>query len=184
MSELHFNGEIDLSMVIAGIALGLTILQYIVSAIHNYSSSRRGQASSVSAWIEKPSEVETRLGSISATTEDGLEAVLNNGSGEPIYDVVVTVVNLYGAGFSEGRLASPDTGHLLYPTLPPGTLKQALDHIDFSMGKVAALEISFTDKNGISWMRSGNGKLRRLWFKKSPLPYYRIGYPPPWTRRY
>lgn len=184
MPELRFNGEVDLSMVIAGLALMLTLLQFAVTAIRNYASSRRGQASSISAWIEKPEEIEKRPVSALAPTAGNLEAVLNNGSSEPVYDVVVTVVNLYGSGLSEGRRANPNTGHLLYPTLPPGSLRQALGHIEFSMGKVAALEISFADKNGICWVRSGNGKLRRLWFAKTPLKYYGIGLPPNWTRRY
>lgn len=182
--EIQFNGELNFSNIIAAVALALTLLQLATSFIKSRLASSREQASAISAWLKEanapdPGPIDRRF-----VPQGGMTAVISNNSGDLIYNVIATVVLFYGAGPKRGSGANDSTQRFVYPTVPPGRHEQPIGHIDTSMNRALAVEVAFTDRKGASWVRTGSGELKRLWFRKSALEYYGIGYPPPWTKRY
>lgn len=103
--------------------------------------------------------------------------MLRNESESPVYDVIVTCVGISGAGPSfKGEDNLPTfPSRVCVGTLPPGAWCIWLPTEGSGMGVRTAPETAFTDANGTSWVRRGNGKLEEIpmeptWFYRLPLP--------------
>ena len=124
------------------------------------------QASRISAWV---------LSGPPMTGSRPAIAFLN-GSEEPVYNVVPTVVFVQGAGGARtgeewakfGQdMSIPRTSVVL---LPPGRWWVSVPSWGMAMGFRAAVEVAFTDRIGNHWVRRADGTLEEL--PTSPLEYY------------
>lgn len=106
---------------------------------------------------------------------------LRNESEAPVYNVIVTCVGFQGAGpprkGEENRSDYPC--RTCVGTLPPGFWFAWLPTRGSGMHVVTATEIAFTDANGISWVRRGNGNLEEI--DLDPVLFYRLGLPVEWS---
>jgi hypothetical protein len=124
---------------------------------------RREQAEKISSWV--------------ASEKRELPVKLSNSSGDPVYDVIVNVVLVQGAG--------PQTGketflRRTYKVLPPGQFIVIFnDYPGGGMHTKPGTEIAFTDKKGSHWLKDKNGALISLG-KQSPTEYYEMGQPVEW----
>jgi hypothetical protein len=109
---------------------------------------------------------------------------LNNGSSEPVYDVVVSLVFVQGAGPRTGKeVARERLETRQYPAntqrtlmdIPPGRSRIWLNGEWPGMMKRPGIEIAFIDASNRAWIRYSNGALEPI--SKSPLQYY--GLPEP-----
>lgn len=174
---------IAIDYVIQGfIAIGTVgALVAAVYQIHQESKLRKeekkkSQAINVSAWFEDTTIVHQKPIQISYRTHN---ALIYNGNLTPIYDVVITVVGFHGNGPSKhGEDNGGDCGlRAAFPQIATGLWSTDIGY-DHGMGVVCALEISFRDGLGNSWIRRGDGELVEI--KADPLDYYSIPRPVSW----
>lgn len=131
--------------------------------------------------VELPMQPNNQLSGVLAPGSDAATAaVLRNMSDAPVYNVIITCVGISGAGpNAEGE----DNGHD-YPcracvgTLPPGTRYAWPPTNGPGMHVRTAPEAAFTDANGRSWVRRGNGKLEEI--ETEPVSFYGLGLPVSW----
>jgi len=107
-----------------------------------------------------------------------------NGSSEPVYEVVIFLVDIQGGGAHSGEewMASDDHARqaryrVVLGALPPGRWAVTLP-MDGGWSAPQArpgAEISFTDRAGAHWLRRATGALQEL--KAKPLQHYGIGRP-------
>lgn len=156
------------------ISTALSILALIGTAgtwLYQWKKDRKAttfrQASAVTAWISGYSG-----------EQDAPNVTVRNDSGAPIYEAVLTVVGMYGAGPTgngeeqEGNYSRRS----LYAIVPPGTSLASIDLLGIGgMHVICSLEIGFVDAEGRSWIRRGNGKLEQI--KRRPFEFYRIPLP-------
>lgn len=96
------------------------------------------------------------------------EIVIKNSSGFPIYDVVISVVLISGAGPRKGEeiaelerragLRGP-TVRVASTLIPPGLFRTTLEAGYGGMNRKPGCEIAFTDAKGNHWIRRATGKL-------------------------
>ncbi len=108
-------------------------------------------------------------------------AIIQNDSKTPIYDVVLSIVGLYGAGPSkEGENCGSEYDcRCLVVEIPPGLWGLWIPTGGSGMGVITAIEIAFRDSRGKCWIRRGNGDLVSI--DKNPLDYYSVPLPPLWN---
>jgi hypothetical protein len=124
---------------------------------------RRKQAESISAWV--------------AAEKVPLPIKLSNNSGDPAYDVIVSMVLVQGAGPQNGKESFL---HHCFKVLPPGNhIISAKDYQGGGMHMKPGTEIAFTDKMGQHWLKDKDGKLIDL-KTQSPADYYSIDPPISW----
>lgn len=166
---------------IAGIATSVGVIISLYQ-IHGEKKVRlkeekRCQSTRISFWYEETGDRADR-------PIDGRyfwkAVVLRNTSESPVYNVVITCVGISGAG---PNAKSEDNGHD-YPCrtcvdiLPPGTWYAWLPTYGSGMHVRTAPEAAFTDANGRSWVRRGNGKLEEI--EAEPAPFYGLDCPVEW----
>jgi hypothetical protein len=132
--------------------------------------ARRSQAEKISAWINRDNEF-------------SMDATLTNRSDQPVYQVVIWRVALYGAGARSGRELNESSGeYRTFATLPPGRYWTWFPR----RGPKAGIEIAFRDQAGITWVRFADGLLRRS--SLSPIDFYGLAesqawdFPDPYSR--
>jgi hypothetical protein len=127
------------------------------------SKEHRQQAEKISSWV--------------AAEKRPLPVKLSNSSGDPVYDVIVNIVLVQGAGPQTGK----DTFlRLQYKVLPPGEfLISFSEYPGSAMHTKPGTEIAFTDKQGAHWLKDKNGALIELG-KHSPAEYYKMSQPIEW----
>ncbi len=157
------------------LALGALLLKSVFSS----SDERdRTQAEGISgAVIAGPNgaEVEEDPGG------GGFTAIaLNNHSPLPVYDVVVSLVIVRGAGPHYGReLGSGSPLQRYVSALAPGASEVRVATGWAGMGAVPGVELGFTDQKGESWLRYPNGKLVAL--NEPAASYYKLEQPVGWA---
>lgn len=146
--------------------LGALIYLGIERCRTNQKASK-DQASHISTWlIESPID----LGKV----------CLLNKSNEPVFEVIISVVTIQGAGISDAQEASSDYEFRLFiGVLPPGSYLNQIKFGGNGMMMRFALEIAFTDCFGKHWVRKGNGRLIKI--KESPTDYYKLTKPIGWN---
>lgn len=139
----------------------------------------RAQANNVAAWFDKDRLPACDMSDVVHWCPR--EAIIVNENTLPIYNVIVSVVTLYGAGPSvNGEDNDGDYPcRLLFHEIVPGTWGAMIKTHGSGMGLVTTLEIAFTDSLGQSWIRRGNGILKKI--ENSPLEYYKIPLPASWS---
>lgn len=168
--------------IVAGVATALGVLLALGDmAIRSYQRKKENekqQATKVSSWFENNHNKEK----IPKDTRYVWRSVsLRNNSESPVYNTIVTCVGFQGAG---PALKGEDNGKA-YPcricvgVLPPGLWFAFLPTHGSGMHVITVTEIAFTDTNGISWVRRGNGKLEKL--ECNPVGFYDLDLPLSWT---
>lgn len=156
------------SAVLSILALIGAAGSWVYQLIKERQAARTNQALAITAWISN----------YSACLDGTPNVTIHNDSGSPIYEVVLTVVGMYGAG--PGKHGEDHPGDYsrrsLYAIAPPGTSSASIDLLGVGgMHVVCSLEIAFVDGEGRSWVRRGSGKLKRI--RKRPFIFYKIPLP-------
>jgi hypothetical protein len=136
---------------------------------------RREQARKIACWpgeSEDPGPIDPWWG-----TSTPIDLV--NGSDEPVYNVVVSIVLVQGAGaprtteeLKERAEIQHDAPRSTAAILVPGAWRVWVPGTgwDGGMGLRLGAEIAFTDRAGVSWIRRGTGALEEL--PKPTLEYF------------
>jgi hypothetical protein len=113
--------------------------------------------------------------------------VLQNGSSQPVYDLIASIVTVHGAGprtrVGFGKRVtddprSPFTYLKLFTLLPPGQTKTRIQHPGSGMGLRCGVELVFQDVAGCYWLRQGNGILKQV--SQHPVDLYDLPQPAQW----
>lgn len=139
----------------------------------------KSQANKVAVWFDDGRLPPHDMGDM--TSYVPRDAVVFNDNTLPIYNVIVSVVSLYGAGPSEnGEDNDRDYPcRVLFHEVIPGMWGAMIRTHGSGMGLIMGLEIAFTDSMGQNWIRRGNGILQKI--DTNPLDYYEIPLPPAWS---
>lgn len=139
----------------------------LVAALWQIRNERRArkkleeqkQAAAISTWIG------------AGTSPQSTGVVIQNTSGAPIYDVVVTLVIASGAGPRTGEEVAKLPGQKDHSApsmrrassiVPPGKFVTDLPSSWGGMNRKPGSEIAFTDFQGKHWARRYNGQLKKL----------------------
>jgi hypothetical protein len=128
---------------------------------------RSAQASKVSAWVASLDEGETPV------------AIFNQ-SETPVYEMIVSLVIVQGAGPRRGEdLSITDFGFRAYlSVVPPGESFTEVARGWGGMSRRPGVEIAFTDSDNGWWLRRANGILLEL--SQPPTDFYGLPWPLPW----
>lgn len=130
---------------------------------------RRAQAEQISAWPTGDDD------------EHRTPIALLNRSGEPVYRAVVTLVFIQGAAPRTGREVY-ELGMRSYSkpvsVIPPGRYETAVAGGWGALTARPGIELAFTDRAGIHWLRDADGALSEL--PDAPLAYYGVEEPVDW----
>lgn len=157
------------------LALGALLLKSVLSSRDEQDRAQAGGISGAVVAGPNGAEVEEdpHGGGFTAI-------VLNNHSPLPVYNVVVSLVIVLGAGPHQGReLGNGSALQRYVATLPPGASEVRVSPGWAGMGAVPGVELGFTDQNGRSWLRYPNGKLVAL--TKPAASYYKLEQPVGWA---
>ncbi len=148
------------------LALSLALYQIATDRVKRTREERRLQATFVSGWPEREK-----------ATSDGYMtlAVLLNNSEEPVYEVVVSLVLVQGAGPKEGEDLNSSHHRPALSILPPGKWIIEIRNQGFDMHKRPGIEIAFTDRAGYHWIRRANGRIQEI--AKNAINYYELDRP-------
>lgn len=142
------------------------------------NDQKRYQASRVSAWYAD----ETNRSNRPVDNRFVWQAVtLQNSSEAPVYNAVIMCVGVSGAGPTSRGEDNPP-GYSCWTgigTIPPGTWNAWLPTHGSGMGVKTAPEIAFSDANGTSWVRRGNGNLEEI--ESDPVKFYNLTLPVSWS---
>lgn len=170
-----------ITILISGGSLFFSFFQYNNAIEINNEKDLKAQAQSISSWIEE-------------NNENNSIAALNNLSNAPIYDIVVTVVQvgntnngLYAQSGLEVReeISKYFDKNIIIKNgaviniLPPGKYKVKIPSLNMGMSHKFGVEIAFRDSKGNSWITSANGHLSRIY--KDPFKYYKLSSPMDFT---
>lgn len=137
-------------------------------ANQNQVLARQSQARSVSAWLDDPHSIPAH-------------ATLANSSTEPVFQVVMSLVGIQGAGPPTDASEAP--GNYEFRTcvgvLPPGEFHFDLPSAGHAMNIHLAIEVAFSDGAGVHWVRHGDGILSEL--PCSAPDYYSLPRPIHWV---
>ena len=140
----------------------------LLLAIYQYQNSYKiKQAKNISSWINfnlKDSKSNTWI------------EMLNRSEG-PVYEVVICLVPLQGAGDSTGKNI-PEEYRVFIGVLPPGKYYTKLPGGWGGMMFHPSASIAFIDSLENSWVREGNGYLHTIPVK--PPEYYMVPRPISW----
>lgn len=182
-----FGFDIDTANLIIQAFIGAATLGTLIAAFCQNNQTKRDreddikrhQPSRISAWYE---EGRIRTDQPEDNRFVWQFVVLRNESESPVYDAIVTCVGISGAGPSfkgeDNRPVFPN--RVCVGTLPPGAWYIWLPTEGHGMGVRTAPETAFTDANGTSWVRRGNGRLEEI--PMEPASFYRLSLPLPWRR--
>lgn len=177
----------QLDVINVGIQAAIGVLTFCAVAISLYQLHRekkdriddqkKHQASRVSAWYA----AETNRSNQPADNRFVWQAVtIQNSSNAPVYNAIIMCVGVCGAG----PAIKGEDNQLGYScwtgigTIPPGTWYSWLPTHGSGLGVKTAPELAFTDANGTSWVRRGNGNLEEIKF--NPVEFYNLPLPVPW----
>jgi hypothetical protein len=127
--------------------------------------ARLSQARRIAAW---PGE----------ETDGRQEVILLNRSDEPVYEAVVSFVFIQGAAWRAGEEIPPDRASSSQVTtglIPPGRSRVWLPGDWHGINLRPGVEIAFTDRAGIHWVRRANGDLDELLDR--PFDHYNVARP-------
>jgi hypothetical protein len=146
------------------------------------SAERRDQAEQVSA-----APIAGREGVPISHEPDGREVTrvgLYNRSNVPVYNAVVTLVLVQGAGphaaveLTDPSLRSEFQRYLT--AIPPGEFETQVSAGWGGMYRRPGIELAFTDHAGHHWIRYASGQLVEI--KQEPSQYYKLEQPVSWLQ--
>lgn len=142
-----------------------TLWQYKRISKAQYEQVEKDQAKNISAWI---GPINDRCMATFITL---------NRSESPVYEVIVSLVAVQGAAFSDG-LETPYEYRGFLSVLPPGEQSVGSVMADGGMGLHFGVEIAFTDSSGVSWVRKSDGSLNKI--NTRAVEYYGLSRPLTW----
>jgi hypothetical protein len=166
-----------------GLAVGAASVGTLFIAVIQMEAERRRrrvdehvwQARRVSGW---PGAEVDRDASEPSRGRDQ-EIVLENGSGEPVWRAVVTLVMIQGAAWRTGEELQANYPPNLVPSfqrtmglIPPGRSRIWVDGNWHAMQLRAGVEVAFTDRAGVHWVRRANGNLEEL--NEAAFDHYKV----------
>jgi hypothetical protein len=158
----------DMAAWISGIgtlsAAWIAVAQYRKNSQDKARSYRQEQAGKITSWV---------------LDNNGQTAwhVISNQSENPIYEVIVSLVAFQGAGDAIGK-TTPINFRRFLSVVPPGTYYVKTDgHSGMSFHPSSC--VAFTDTQGVSWLRKGDGGLVELGTQK-PMEFYDVPRPIGW----
>lgn len=130
---------------------------------------RRAQARTVAAWLTGHDLPSGRTW-----------VAVSNASTEPVFQVVMTLIGIYGALPRSGREVDPVRWRFrsYLGVLPPGNFFVAIPWGGGGMHMHFAIEIGFTDAGSQHWVRLGTGELKRV--NLPMVKYYKLPEPVGW----
>jgi hypothetical protein len=131
-------------------------------------AARREQATHVSAWVGEDREGNVTL-------------ALSNRSDEPVYRAVASLVLIQGAGPQTGREVGElglDEYQAALAVIPPGRHGTVVAGGFGGMSRRPGVELAFTDRSGVHWVRAADGSLREI--GQEPARYYDRPQPEDW----
>lgn len=123
---------------------------------------RRQQAEAISGWPDGRSLPSTPL-------------ILLNRSDQPVYEIVATLVMIQGGGARRGEDQLPAEFRKTLSVLPPGRWRVEVAGGWAGMSARPGLELAFTDRSGVHWVRRANGVLQEI--SEAAIDYYGLGRP-------
>ena len=123
---------------------------------------RRQQAERISGWPGQGSLPTTPL-------------ILLNRSDEPVYEVVATLVLIQGGAARRGEDYIPSGYRRVISILPPGRWRVNVDGGWAGMSRRPGVEVAFTDRAGITWIRRATGMLEEV--KMPAIDHYGLDRP-------
>ena len=115
---------------------------------------------------------------ISAENADHTIISILNHSNEPIYKVLLSIVNIKGTNAWPGK-QTPIIWRSFISIVPPGKYYARVANGYMGMMFRPGIEIGFIDKKGNCWIKNGDGKIEEI--KEFPNDYYSIPLPIDWT---
>jgi hypothetical protein len=139
--------------------------------------NRRAQAERLSAWpaLRAPGSVSEEP--VDEEVGSTWIAILNR-SEEPVYWAIVSLVLVQGAGPRTGKETPPGYRETL-SIIPPGKHYASVAPFLPGMNARPGVELAFTDRAGVHWVRSANGALTEI--DTVPIDYYELGLPQGWS---
>jgi hypothetical protein len=148
------------------LAVSLALYQTATNRTRQIREDRRSQAALVSGWPEKEKYPNNR---------HIVVTVLLNNSEEPVYEVVVSLVLVQGAGPRKGEDLDNAWYRPVLSILPPGKWTVEVAGGGHGMQMRYGIEVAFTDRGGHHWIRRTDGALQEI--TKNAVDYYELGRP-------
>ena len=150
----------------------------LAQEVHDRQERREEQARRIACWPGPRADTEGE-GPMDPWWGSSTPIDLVNGSDEPVYNLVVAIVLVQGAGaarhaedWKERALEQRDAPWSTAAILPPGRWRVWVPGTGWGggMGLRLGAEVAFTDRAGVSWVRRSTGALQQL--PKPPLEYF------------
>ena len=138
---------------------------------------RRAQAELISAW---PASRPPAAAAEQRTGEEADRTWINllNRSDAPVHRAVVALVAIQGGGPRNGKETPPPFRTTLN-VIPPGKQYTSVAPFFPSMSAKPGVELAFTDRAGVHWVRSAEGVLIEI--DEDPIDYYGLDLPQDWS---
>lgn len=122
---------------------------------------RRAQAENVSAWFDYANN----------------DLVVSNESTQPVYEAVLSMVLMQGAGPRRGEdlHEGPGDHRRVFAVVPPGRWRAAGPIGWAGMSAHPGVEVAFTDHRATHWVRRAGGGIETI--ASAPIDYFVIGRP-------
>jgi len=157
------------TVIISVVSIVIAFASYCYTKNHDQQIAKFAQANEISSWV-----VHDAKGSIQTTENMSLMKVsIDNGSDQPIYDVVLTSGTYQGAG--SDYLSGADSTSCI-GTVPPGKFTAYVPYPGEGMHVRVESAIAFRDNKGNNWIRDAKGILSEI--KTSPYEYLKLDLPP------
>lgn len=154
--------------------LAFLVVQLMNERRAHDARSKRAQAEKVSGWIGSDWMHQTE-------ETDAQRIELLNASGEPVYRSVVHLVFVQGGPQTGLEIDEQEAGRFRVALLviPPGRYYVEVPPAFHHMFRRHGVELPFTDRSGIHWLRSSDGSLREI--EQAPVDFYGLGLPVDWA---
>jgi hypothetical protein len=179
------------TIVVVPFVIGGAIVGYLAFHDENSRDSKQ-EASQAAATVRAQAE---RVSATTIAGEGGFpisnlghgrsatRIALYNRSNAPIYDVVVTLVLVQGAGPRFGAEVKErflrHEFQRYFGSVPPGQYEAQVSQMWAGMMARPGIEIAFRDSNGRTWVRYANGQLVAL--NEPTATYYKLEEPVNWV---
>lgn len=179
--------------VAAVIAAGGTVAAVWYTVVYRHqdqqaalAAQQRAQADQVSAWPYATSPAGLAINGPPGRQRWTYIELINT-SGQPVYQAVVNLVIVQGAGPQTGRqqfaffqsVHRPNPFYRTLAVIPPGTSWTYM-YGDWTGGfRMPGAEVAFTDQGGRTWVRSASGALTRI--GEPAANYYDVPLPAEWA---
>lgn len=156
--------------------LGISVISIVIAFMsydyvknHDRQIAKFEQANEISSWVVHDSK-----GGVQMVENSPLMKVsVNNGSDQPIYDVVLTSGTYQGAG---ADYLSGTNNTVCVGTVPPGRFTTYVPYPGEGMHVRVESVIAFRDNKGKNWIRNAKGVLSEI--KTNSYEYLKLDLPP------